>query len=59
MAISIKEAFSSWDTLQDAIDCIYRFKQEAKIDSYITNDLNAIVGVIEANQSGIKWVYKV
>lgn len=59
IAISNTKAFSSWDTYEEAIDCIDRFKKEAKIDSDILNDLKLILGIIETGCLGKSWVLKV
>jgi len=55
VAYSDKEAFSSWDTLEDAKACVDRFKNG---DSYALKDAAKIIGIIETSQSS-KILHKV
>lgn len=48
VAYSHNEAFSSWDTLEDAKACVDRFKNG---DSYALKDTAKIIGIIETSQS--------
>jgi hypothetical protein len=55
VAYSYNEAFSSWDTLEDAKSCIDRFRNG---DSYALADAAKIIGVIETSQSS-KILHKI
>lgn len=55
VAYSQNEAFSSWDTLEDAKACVDRFKDG---DSYVLKDAEKIIGIIETSQT-IKILHKI
>ena len=55
VAHSDNEAFSSWNTLEDAKSCIDRFRNG---DSYALADAAKIIGIIETSQSS-KILHKI
>jgi len=55
VAYSDDEAFSSWDTLEDAKACVDRFKD---CDCYVLKDAVKIIGIIETSQSS-KILHKI
>ena len=53
LAVSEKEAYASYETLEEAQDCISSLKLYNLLDL-----LEKIVGVIKVESDGAKWVNK-
>lgn len=49
IAVNRKEAFSSWDTIEEARACLNRFKAEAP------DDYKHVMGIIETNEDAIDY----
>lgn len=52
VATTEKHAFSSWDTLEEALACITRFREHDPL-----GDLEKIQGVIQTGPTGRSWAH--